>query len=211
MEFLRISMNRISDNLKLLEKAGLQITNYSLVSSLSEAVKQAEKIDYPVVLKINSDIHKTEVGGVITNIHDKNDLERSWKQMLENLEKHKIKTKDLLIQKQIFGVELILGLKKDIVFGQVIMLGSGGILVEIEKDVSFRVCPITEKDAGDMINEIKSKKLLEGARGQEPANIEKLKQTIVKLSKISAKELDINPLIVNENGSFVADVRIIKD
>jgi len=205
-------MTTMNENFKLLEKAGLQVVPYNLVSSFSEAAEKAEKLGYPVVLKLGSDVHKTEIGGVIINIHDRNDLERSFKQIKENLSKNKIKFDKLVLQKQVSGVELIAGLKKDAVFGQVILIGSGGIFVEIEKDVSFRVCPITEKDAEEMINEIKSSKLLKGVRGKKPANIEKLKQAIVKLSKISGiKELDVNPLIVNEEGAWIADVRLFKE
>lgn len=201
----------MAENFKLLEKAGLQVAPFYTVSGFSEAAEKAEKLGYPVVLKLGTDIHKTEVGGVIVDIHDRNDLERSFRQIKANLAKHKIKFDKLILQKQVSGVELILGLKKDVVFEQVILLGSGGVLTEIIKDVSFRVCPITERDAEEMISEIKANALLKGVRGKKPADIGKLKNAIINLSKVSGiKELDINPLIVNENGAWAADVRIIK-
>jgi acyl-CoA synthetase (NDP forming) len=199
------------ENFKLLEKAGLQVVPYHIVSSFTEAAEHAEKLGYPVVLKVGLDIHKTEVGGVFVDIHDRNDLERSWKQIKDNLAKHDIKFDSLILQKQVSGTELILGLKEDSVFGKVVMLGSGGVFTEIERDVSFRACPINERDVIEMINEIKASALLKGARGKKPADMEKLRHAILNLSKLSGiKELDINPLFANEHGAWVADVRIFK-
>jgi acyl-CoA synthetase (NDP forming) len=203
-------MATIAENLELLKRAGLQIVPYALVTSSTQAIAEAQKLGYPVVLKLASDIHKTDVGGVITNIHDNNDLARAWQQITDNLNRNKIGFQELMLQKQVSGVELIAGLKQDPVFEQVILVGSGGIFTEVERDVSFRVCPITEYDAKHMINEIRARKLLRGARGKKPANVAKLQEALVKLSHLSdIKELDVNPLIVDSKNAWVVDARII--
>jgi acetyltransferase len=123
----------------------------------------------------------------------------------------------IMISRQVeTGVEIILGIKKDPSFGSVIMCGVGGIFVEIFKDVSFRVAPVSREEALSMIHEIKASKLLQGARGRKMADIDALADTIVKLSNLALScpqisELDINPLIVLEEGKgcFVADTNII--
>jgi acyl-CoA synthetase (NDP forming) len=112
------------------------------------------------------------------------------------------------------GIEVIIGISQDAQFGPVIMFGIGGILVEIIKDVSFRIIPLTERDAAEMIREIKGYQLLQGYRGQEPANIPKLEQLILKISQFieqnpQIKELDLNPIYAYQDGAVVVDARII--
>ncbi len=202
-------MGELIRNFKFLQEKGFKIAEYGFAESISEAIEIANKIGFPVTLKIPSQIHKTEVGGVLTNIHNVTDLKNLSKNMVSNLEKQSIPFDGLIVQKQINGVEVIVGLKQDAVFGRVILFGSGGVLTELIKDVSFRVCPITEKDAEEMINETKAKELLYGFRRKD-VNISELKQFLVKLSHLSVKEIDINPLIVNEEGCWIVDSRIFK-
>ena len=125
----------------------------------------------------------------------------------------KVRVQGILIQEFVKGKELILGIKKDPTFGQAIMLGLGGIYAEVFKDVSFRVCPITEHDADSMIHELKSKDLLFGVRGERPANIHLLKTAMINLSRLALKydieELDINPFILNDRTGKAVDVRIV--
>lgn len=207
-------MNKLADNLMLLEKYKLKLAPYKIVYKIKPAFDVAEEIGYPVVLKISSDIHKKEVGGVVADIHNGLDLSNSWQKITRSLQKNGISEKEMIIQKQIQGTELIIGLKEDKIFGPVIMLGSGGSFAEVLKDVTFRACPISIKDATDMIHEIKSYALLKGVRGEQPANMHSLKDALFTLSrlhnKINFKEVDINPIIVNEHGAFITDARIIK-
>ena len=207
-------MPKLADNFVLLEKIGLKIAPYKVVFNSKAAINAADELGYPVVLKIGSDIHKKDVGGVITNIHNGLDMSDLWREMQENLEKAGVGPDECVVQQQIPGVELVIGLKKDPVFGDIIMLGSGGTLAEVIEDVVFRVCPINFQDADEMISEIKASKLLKGFRGEKPANLEALKDAMFKLSRMHRhmefKEVDVNPIIVNEDGAFVADARIVE-
>lgn len=202
-------MGGLVRNFKFLEEKGFKVVEYGFAESISDAIDIANKIGYPIVLKIPSQAHKTEVGGVLTNIHNVTDLKNLSKNMVSHLEKQGVYFDGLVVQKQVKGVEVIAGLKEDVVFGKVILFGSGGVLAELIKDVSFRVCPITEKDAEEMINETKAKKMLNGFRGVF-ANIDKLKKFLVKLSHLDVKEIDLNPLIVNKEGCWIVDARIFK-
>ena len=202
-------MGGLVRNFKFLEEKGFKVVEYGFAESISDAIDIANKIGYPIVLKIPSQAHKTEVGGVLTNIHNVTDLKNLSKNMVSHLEKQGVYFDGLVVQKQVKGVEVIAGLKEDVVFGKVILFGSGGVLAELIKDVSFRVCPITEKDAEEMINETKAKKMLDGFRGVS-ANIDKLKKFLVKLSHLDVKEIDLNPLIVNKEGCWIVDARIFK-
>ena len=124
----------------------------------------------------------------------------------------KKKSNQILVQEYIKGKEVILGLKKDDTFGYSIMLGLGGVFVEVFDDVSFRVCPVSKKDALDMIKEIKAYKVLKGIRGDKPINFSLLVKNILKLNsltKLDINELDINPLIINQKEAKIVDARII--
>jgi succinyl-CoA synthetase beta subunit len=204
-------MGELVRNFEFLKEKGFKIAEYGFAETVSVAIQTANKIGYPVVLKIPSQIHKTEVGGVLTDVHDVPDLKLLSKEMVSNLESKNIPFDGLIVQKQVKGIELIVGLKEDSVFGKVILLGSGGTLAELTKDVSFRVCPINENDAEEMINETKAKILLSGFRGKS-IETRQLKQLLVKVSQLDdVKEMDINPLIVNNEGCWVVDARIIRE
>ncbi|MDX1285015.1 MAG: acetate--CoA ligase family protein, partial [Draconibacterium sp.] len=162
---------------------------------------------------------KFDVGGVVLNINNKKEAVDAYNNIVNS-----VKTKmpeatveGIMVSEQVSeGIEVILGIKKDPSFGAIIMFGVGGIFVEIFKDVSFKVAPVTKETALEMINEIKASKLLSGVRGKKPADIDSLAESIVKLSNLALdnpeiKELDINPLIVLEQGKgcYVADAKII--
>lgn len=203
----------------------LDIVSNEIVQDIEEAKKQAEKFSYPVVLKLISEkaLHKTEIGAVKI-IHDAAELEKAFSE-LEKIDKENKLKADFLMQEFIEGNEIILGLKHDETFGHVIMLGVGGIFVELLKDVSFRACPITEEDADSMIQDLKVHELLLGYRGKK-TNIKLLKEILVNLSKLPEKlekskngskngsknrikELDINPLIINGKIAKAVDVRVV--
>lgn len=199
-------MLSVEDSLKLLKKNQLPVVDFRVVSSGSAAVSAAKSLGFPVVMKIVSETHthKTDVGGVISHLCDAEDVAAAYKKL------GKI-TKEVMIQRQVDGIETIIGLKHDPTFGFVVLFGMGGIFVEAVRDVSFRVCPISKKDASDMIREIKGKKVLSEFRGKK-SNTEALKSLIISIShlpkKEKIKEMDLNPVIVNEKKAWIVDARI---
>ncbi len=189
-----------------LKKLNIPVADFSVASNIKEAGFLANKYKFPVVLKLISSkiIHKTDVGGVKI-VKDKKEFINTAKKFL--------KKGRLLVQKQVDGVEFFLGIKKDASFGHVLLAGLGGIFVEVYKDISFRVCPITKKDAREMLDELKGRALLEGIRGRKPVNKNKLIDVMVKLSHLPEKlpgiqELDINPLFVNDKDVKAVDARL---
>ncbi|MEA3500383.1 MAG: acetate--CoA ligase family protein [Candidatus Marinimicrobia bacterium] len=206
---------------KVLEAYNFPVLPNGLANSKDEAGEIANNIKYPVVMKIiSSDIvHKFDTGGVILNIQNREEAESAYKQILKNVKKvtPDAEIKGVFVQKMVEeGQEVILGLKKDNSFGSVIMFGLGGIFVEIFKDVDFKVAPISENEVDDMIQSIRSYPILKGARGSGKRDVKSLKETIMRLSQLAIdcpqiKELDINPLIVRNEGKgcFVADTKIM--
>ena len=208
---------------KLLTKWGIPVVREAVLESKKDAIEFAEKIGYPVVLKIVSPdiIHKTDCGCVITNIKDAAEFEESYERIIQNAKKFK---KDVIIQGVLVqemvdandARELIIGAKIDPHFGPIVMFGLGGILVEILKDVSFRIIPITKKDAEEMMDEIRGNSILGPVRGKKPVDREKLAECLVNVSRLmehekGIKELDLNPLFADHNGVKSVDIRVIKE
>jgi biotin carboxylase len=198
-------------------KKYIPVAKHSLTSTLNEARRSAKKIGFPLVLKILSvdALHKSEIKGVrlVKNMHD---LEHEYLELIKVSVKRKLHLQGILIQEYIKGEYVIMGLKKDPVFGHVIAFGIGGIYTELLKDVAFRVCPITKHEAQGMINELKMKKLLTGYRGKDKVNITKLVEVMVKLSKIPSLkpnicELDINPFVINSKTGYIVDARMVTE
>jgi acyl-CoA synthetase (NDP forming) len=162
-------------------------------------------------------IHKTEAGGIKLGIKNYKEGKKAFREIINSVKNYKPDAKIIGIQIQEMvekGVEVIIGVNKDAQFGHVIMFGLGGIFVEILKDVSFRVVPLTNRDAENMINEIKTSKILKGYRNIPPCDIDSIKETILKISQLvidfpEIKEMDINPLIVKEKGVIAVDVRFL--
>ena len=205
---------------EVLRAYGLPLPQSALAKTEQEAVKIAKNIGYPVVLKIASPqiIHKSDAGGVKVNIQNDKDVHSAFKEIIKNAKKY---SKNAVIQGVLVvemvkgGKEMIIGSKQEPGFGPVLMLGMGGIYVEILKDVTFRLAPVTDKEAEDMIASIKTKKLLEGVRGEKPSDLAKLSECIQRLSQLvtdftEIKELDMNPVLVMEKGKGckILDVRI---
>lgn len=192
----------------------MPVADKLLTQSEEQAGRFAEKNGYPVVLKLISPkiIHKTDIGAVRV-ARDETGLDIHYRQLMALGRSKKVQVQGILIQEFVKGKELILGIKKDPTFGPTIMLGLGGIYAEVFKDVTFRVCPITEHDADSMIHELKSKDLLFGVRGERPGNIQLLKIAMMNLSRLALKynieELDINPFILNDRTGKAVDVRIV--
>ncbi len=206
---------------KGLDAFGMPVVENGIAHSEKEAADIADKIGFPVVMKIISEeiVHKFDVKGVVLNINSKEEAEKAYKSILGNVKEHEPNAviKGVLVQKMIDkGKEVILGLKNDPIFGSVVMFGLGGIFVEVFKDVSFRIAPINHLTIEKMIKEIKAYKTLTGVRGSKSNDIASIVETIQRLSMLAVncpqiKELDINPLIVLEEGKgcFVADSKIM--
>lgn len=194
---------------------GLPLAKGFLCKNSEDVVSCMKKMKFPAVLKIVSAdaVHKTDIGGVKV-VANYLELRNSYTSLMRLAREKEMKLDGILVQEFVKGIEVIAGIKKDPSFGHAIMFGIGGTMVELIKDVSFRVCPIGEKDAASMIDELKLKKLLYGFRGTKPVNISLLKSILVKVSRIPAKyknieELDINPLIINDRIAKIVDARIV--
>jgi len=198
---------------------GIPVTKFKVAKNDKEAVQFAEEIGYPVVLKIVSPdiIHKFDVGGVVLNLKSPEEVQDAVKRILENVKKHKPNASIVGVVVQEMAppsTEVIVGATKDPQFGPALMFGLGGIFVEVLKDVTFRVAPITELDAREMIAEVKAYPILKGYRGQPPADIDAIVQILLNTSRLvmdypEIKELDLNPIMVYEKGAKTVDARII--
>jgi acetyltransferase len=202
---------------KILKAYGINVAADVLVNSEEDAVKAAESMGYPVVLKIDSPdiLHKTEAKVVKLNIGSAEQVREAYQQITKNAEAY---NKDAHIngasvQEMVpKGVEIMLGVKCDQTFGPTVMVGIGGIFVEVFKDFSLRLAPFGKDTALEMINSLKGKALLYGARGAEPADVEALSDVLVRLSELAydhadkIQEMDINPLIVLTKGRGVKAV-----
>lgn len=203
---------RFDEVAKLLKKYEIPMIETRKIKKLEEVLNIGNKWGFPLVLKLDSKriLHKTDIGGVITNIQNKKELEEAWQKIKKTAAKY---TSDVLIQPYVKGVEIIIGAKRDPVFRGVVMFGIGGIFVEVFKDVSFRIAPISKKEAKKMIKEIKGYPILKGYRGQKPVNIDKLTEILVSVSKLIQKEkniqeIDLNPVIVDQKRALVVDAKI---
>ncbi len=208
------------EGLEILSAYGFPLPKSILAKTEDEAVESANKIGYPTVMKIASPqiVHKSDAGGVKVNLSSDKEVRDAFKVIVDNAKKYdsKAEIKGVLIVEMVKGgKEMIIGSKLEPGFGPVVMLGMGGIYVEILKDVTFRLAPFTDQEANDMISSIKTKKLLEGVRGEKPSDVEKLSECIQRLSQLvtdfrEIKELDMNPVLVMEKGEGckILDVRI---
>ncbi len=205
---------------EVLRAYGFPIPKSILAKKDKEAIQAAKKIGYPVVMKIVSPqiIHKSDAGGVKVGLKNSQEVRSAFKEIIKNAKKYDKKAiiKGVLIQEMVKGgKETIIGSKLEPGFGPVVMFGMGGIYVEVLKDVTFRLAPITDSEADEMISSIKTNKLLQGVRGEKPSDTKKLSECLQRISQFVSdfkeiKELDMNPVLVFENGKGckVVDVRI---
>ncbi|MGP3668182.1 MAG: acetate--CoA ligase family protein [Candidatus Bathyarchaeota archaeon] len=210
----------MEDEAKALCKVyNIPTTEVRVAKNEDEAVKYAKEIGYPVVLKIVSPdiVHKSDVGGVILNIDSDEKVKEAYSKIISNVKKRKPEAKivGVIVQEMAQpSTEVIVGLIKDQQFGPTVMFGLGGVFVEILKDVSFRVCPITELDAKEMISEIKGYPILKGYRNLPPADIDAIVKILLNVSDMAMNhpeisEMDLNPILVYEKGAKVVDARVI--
>lgn len=199
---------------------GLPLAPSILSRDENEAVKAAEELGYPVVLKISSPdiLHKTEAKGVKVNLKTPEEVRSAFKEIMENARKYKADARivGVLVQKMAApgGTEVIFGAIRDPQFKQVVMFGLGGIFVEVLKDVTFRVAPVTIEEARKMALEIQASSILKGVRGQAPRDLDSLADSLSRLSQLvvdfpEIKELDANPVMLYESGLLVVDARIL--
>ena len=204
---------------ELLREYGIPVPDFKLIKSEEEIIGLAKEINFPIVMKIVSPdiIHKTDTGGVKINIKDEKEAKSAYQEIISKAKEY---NKNAEISGVIAyamvpqGTEIIIGMMKDPHFGPVIMFGLGGIFVEVLKDISFRILPIEERDAEEMIAEIKGYEILKGVRGEGPKDIKAIKNLLLKISQLALEnpeisEIDLNPVFVFEKGLQVIDVRMI--
>lgn len=209
-----------ADAREVLAAYGIRIPKSRLVRGTGEAKKAAQEIGFPVVLKIASPdiLHKSDVGGIKVGIRSEEELERAYREILWNANRFMPEATiwGVLVQEMVqYDREVIVGVNRDPQFGPLVMFGLGGIYVEVLQDVSFRVAPLTEKDAQDMMEEIRSFPLLSGVRGQPKADLNSLKEILLRVSQLVTEfpkidEMDINPIKVGDagEGAVAVDARI---
>ncbi len=203
----------------LLKKAGIPVVEAKLARSKKEAISISNEMGFPVVLKVSSTevVHKSDSGGVKLGLTNATQVGKAYNEILSSIKQAypQAQIDGVSVQPMAApGVEVIVGMSKDPQFGPVLMFGLGGILVEVLKDVSFRIVPVTARDAKAMIREIKGYPVLEGYRGQKPASIPALEKLIAKVSQFVEKnpqirELDLNPIFAYPDKAVAVDARII--
>jgi acyl-CoA synthetase (NDP forming) len=204
---------------QFLKKAGIPVVEAELARSKKEAISISNEMGFPVVLKISSAdvVHKSDSGGVRLGLANATQVGKAYNEIVSSIKQAypKAHIEGVSVQPMAKpGVEVIVGMSKDAQFGPVLMFGLGGILVEVLKDVSFRIVPVTIRDARAMIREIKGYPVLEGYRGQKPASIPALEKLIVNVSQFVEKnpqirELDLNPIFAYPDKAVAVDARII--
>jgi acyl-CoA synthetase (NDP forming) len=204
---------------ELLKQADIGVVDTRLATSRDEAISISQELGFPVALKIASSdvVHKSDAGGVKLNLGAVEQVGQAYDDIMAAIKKAypQAKVQGVSVQKMARpGVEVIVGMSKDAQFGPVLMFGLGGVLVEILKDVSFRIVPLVKRDAAEMIREIKGYPLLEGYRGSEPVDIANLEDMILKVSDFvekhpDIKELDLNPIFAYKDGAVAVDARVV--
>jgi len=214
----RTSLTEVESK-EILKEAGIAITEIRLARTRDEALAAAREMGFPVVLKVVSPdvLHKTDAGGVKLDLKSEKAVGKAFDDIMAAMKKNEPKARIDGVAVQTMarpGVEVIIGMSKDPQFGPVLMFGLGGILVEVLKDVSFRIVPLVGRYAREMIREIKGYPVLQGYRGQQPANVGILEDYLLKVSSLvdkspEIKELDINPVFAYKDGAVAVDARVI--
>ncbi len=211
-----------AEALSLLEAYGVPVVPSETAADADEAVQAAKSVNFPVVLKVMAPrvSHKSDVGGVIVGLQSAREVRGAYYEIIDRLAEAGVKREDVdgvLVQRMVRGGrEVIIGTVFDPSFGPLVMFGLGGIYVEALGDVVFRVHPVTDVDAGEMIRQVKGFKLLEGMRGEKPVDFEALQEAIQRISQLvgdfpQISELDINPFVVFEPGvqPQAVDARVV--
>lgn len=199
--------------------ASIPVPRHKVVKDMAGAVEAASEIGYPVALKLISPdiLHKSDIGGVALGIRDAGELEMNWSRIILGAadEAPASVIEGFLIEEMAGqGTEVIVGGIRDAQFGPAVMFGLGGVAVELLKDVSFRLAPVSREEAFEMISEVKSYPLLTGFRGGSHKDLDAIADVIMKIGRImegvsAIKELEINPLVVYERGALAVDARAV--
>ncbi len=209
-------MENFEDKAELFRCYGFKTALTKVAEAPHPAVESAQKVGYPVVLKVDSpDIkHKTDIGAVKTGIETKEEVKESFHEIVDSVHREKpgSRINGIQVQEQLDGLEIALGMKRDPQFGPMIMIGLGGIYIEVLNDVSFGIAPITEEEAGQMINELESHEMFEGVRGEDH-NLEKVKEAIIRLGDLALEheeisEIDLNPAILKNGELYISDIAL---
>ncbi len=196
------------DVVKLLDAAGISRAGEAVVESRDAAITEAAKLGFPVVMKVVGPVHKSDVGGVVLNVKDTETVAAEFERMMQIKD-----TTAILIQPMLSGTELFVGAKQEGEFGHLILCGLGGIFIEVLKDVNAGLVPLTEKEAGSMIRNLKSYGIIEGARGQEGVNEDLFREIVLRVSALihtapEIFEMDLNPLLGTAEKVVAVDARI---
>lgn len=204
---------------EVLRLAGMTVPRSKVVKDVSGALDAASEIGFPIALKLVSPdiLHKSEAGGIALDIKNEKELEVRWSEIILGVsdEYPTALIEGFLVEEMVRpGAEVIAGGIRDAQFGPAVMFGIGGTMVELMRDVSFRLAPLTREDAFEMMGEVKGFPVLTGYRGQTVKDLGAIAETLIRLSDIMGrvegiKELEINPLIVHERGAIVADARAV--
>ncbi|MFQ5712919.1 MAG: acetate--CoA ligase family protein [Candidatus Scalinduaceae bacterium] len=205
--------------LGIIESSGISTPDYVLAKTAKEAIEASRTIGFPVVLKIASSdvLHKSDIGGVAVDVGSEEVVEKRYNEIMNNSIKKvpNALIAGILVQKQVPNtIQVIIGGIRDNQFGPAVMFGLGGIFVELFKDVAFRIAPVTETEALEMMKEIKGYPILSGYRGMKELAISQIIKTIVTISELISnvdeiKEVELNPLFVYEKDTIAVDARII--
>ena len=192
----------------LLDAAGIARAGEAVVTTVADAVKAANQLGYPVVMKVVGPIHKSDVGGVVLNVKDSNTVQKEFERMIQIKD-----TTAILLQPQLSGTQLFVGANREPKFGHLIMCGLGGIFIEVLKDVAAGLAPLSLDEAYEMIRSLRSYKIIEGVRGQESVNEAAFAEIVVRLSMLcqaapEIAELDLNPLLGTKDKVVAVDARI---
>jgi len=205
------------ESMELLARNGFPVVSFRRAGTVEEATAAARAIGFPVAVKTNSlDVtHKSDVGGVILNVIDEAGVREAFRTVAEIARRIGARDGGVLVSAMAPpGLEVVVGVTRDLQFGHAVMFGLGGVLVEILGDVAFRVVPLTEKDAAEMIAETRGAPVLGGVRGGKPADVAGLRHLLVRVSDLVMKhpeigQMDLNPVIVYEKGLNIVDARVV--
>jgi acetyltransferase len=209
------------ESLDILKAYGIPTVGTAITTTLEDTVKAAEKIGYPLVMKIVSPqiSHKSDVGGIKLNLTSAEEVVAAFEDMMKNipLKEPEADLEGVQLQKMLTGgTEVIIGMVQDPTFGPMLMFGLGGIYVEVLEDVKFAIAPVNEMEAKDMIRKIKTHELLKGVRGAKPKDVDSIADIILRISQLvtdfpEINEFEINPLMVFEegNGALAVDMRLM--
>ncbi len=206
---------------KLIRAYGIKTSNDELCASAAEAVRAAKAVGYPVVMKVSSPdlLHKTDVGVVKVGVASASEVRATYDDLLRKAKKadRNARIDGVMVCEMVKGgVDTLIGVSTDQLFGPVVTIGVGGIFVEVFGDVTFRVPPFSEDEARRAVAELKGRKLLEGVRGQAPVDIDALVDTVMKVQRLAmdlageVRELDINPLVIRPRGAVALDALVVK-